>query len=274
MLESKVADASFFVTLTYAPETLPRDESLVPQDITSWVKRMRKRIHPLQLRYYLVGEYGDDTARPHYHVALFVNGKFSVDEMQYICSSAWSVASREGAGARRTVWNLGFTLVGPLTDSSSAYVAGYVTKKMTSHGDIRLKGRYPEFARMSRRPGIGTNAMARVAIVMQSEVGLNEILRLGGNVPTHLFQDKKSIPLGRYLRGKLRAMLGLPKKAPESAEFVQKSYEEYKKAYEAVVDQVSKYYRWPTMKASIDMDSQKRLNMLGRIKLKDGKKSL
>ena len=54
------------------------------------------------------------------------------------------------------VWGLGHCLIGALTFESAAYVARYCLKKVT--GDpaaAHYAGRLPEFALMSRRPGIG-----------------------------------------------------------------------------------------------------------------------
>lgn len=103
-------------------------------------------------------------------------------------------------------------MVGQLTAASSLYIAGYVTKKMTSPLDTRLDGRHPEFARMSLKPGIGANAMHNVASVM-----MQYSLERRGDVPMALAQNRREMPLGRYLRDQLRTMCGLEKgSSPES----------------------------------------------------------
>lgn len=52
------------------------------------------------------------------------------------------------------------TSVGAVNYQSAAYVASYVTKKFTSKNAdetaAHYRGRVPEYATMSRRPGIGT----------------------------------------------------------------------------------------------------------------------
>ena len=70
MLESFSHSDATFVTLTYDPEKYS-GESLRPEDVTKFLKRLRRKLEPKKLRYYLVGEYGDKTGRPHYHIALF-----------------------------------------------------------------------------------------------------------------------------------------------------------------------------------------------------------
>ena len=94
-----------------------------------------------------------------------------------------------------------------------AYVAGYVTKKMTSIDDPRLEGRLPEFARMSLRPGIGLGMMDDLASVLM-EHKLDERMI---DVPTSLQHGNKKWPLGRYLRRKLRQRIGRDEKTPFEA---------------------------------------------------------
>lgn len=109
-------------------------------------------------------------------------------------------------------WGLGDVDLGSLTLQSAGYVAGYTVKKMTALDDMRLRGRYPEFARMSLKPGIGVDAMWDVASkLLQS--GLDE----GADVPSALRQYGKLNPIGRYLRRKLRVMVGHDEAAPESS---------------------------------------------------------
>lgn len=101
-------------------------------------------------------------------------------------------------------WQKGFVYVGTLERGSANYLAGYVTKKMTSAGDERLKGRHPEFARMSLRPGIGGDAMWDVSSVLL-EHSLDKRLV---DVPSGLRHGSAEKPLGRYLQNKLREQIG------------------------------------------------------------------
>lgn len=108
---------------------------------------------------------------------------------------------------------------GELNSKSAAYIAGYVTKKMTSKDDPRLEGRHPEFARMSNRPGIGALALAEVAHVFLS----HDLDETETDVPNHLNHGRVAYPLGRYLKRKLREQIG---KSPDTPKEVLDRYEE------------------------------------------------
>ena len=198
MLEAiEHGEANSFVTLTYKDER--RD--LEPYHLQTWLKRFRKEVK-VPIRYFGVGEYGDISWRPHYHVALFgwpaCTGGVKVNgECQ--CRSCSVV---------RTTWNFGHVLVGRLERKSAQYMSGYVTKKMTRADDPRLLDRHPEFSRMSLRPGIGANALHDVA---------SEILRYKlekNDVPAALRVGSSVMPIGRYLQRRLRSLVGRDEAAP------------------------------------------------------------
>lgn len=188
-----------FVTLTYAQD----QASLLPEHLQLWLKRFRKRVAPRRVRFFGVGEYGDISWRPHYHVALFghgpcVGGVRLNGECQ--CSQCLDV---------RQTWGFGHVLVARLEMKSAQYIAGYVVKKMTRRDDPRLYGRAPEFSRMSLRPGIGASAMENVA----SEI-LRYDLHKDRDVPLALRYGDRLMPLGRYLRRRLRVLVGKDEKTP------------------------------------------------------------
>lgn len=212
LLESNLYADNSFWTLTYDDDHLPRLEDgrgiLVPRDMQLFLKRLRKMLEPHRFRFFGVGEYGDDTGRPHYHLVLFnfppcQNGR-TVDP--YSGKSCCACCDQV-----KDSWQQGAIYGGDLTRHSAQYVAGYVCKKMTAADDPRLKGRPPEFARMSNRPGIGADFMHEVASVrMQFDRHLIE-----EDVPMTLRHGDKELPLGRYLRRKLRVLEGRDEKTPQ-----------------------------------------------------------
>lgn len=206
VLESYKHEHSCFVTLTYNDEHLPTGGNLSPADLRNYIKRLRKLCSPIKLRFYAVGEYGDRTQRPHYHLLVYGIGEGHTQTI----ADAWSIAGKA----------LGHVVVGTLTFESAGYVSGYVTKKMTKADDPRLNGRHPEFARMSNRPGIGAAAMDDLANLLFTKHGSKQ-LALTGDVPTSLKHGSKNMPLGRYLRRKLREKVGLPELGFDSPAAIQ-----------------------------------------------------
>lgn len=206
MLEAIKHESSSFITLTYSDENLPEGGTLQPRDAQLFLKRLRRAIEPYKLRFYLVGEYGEETFRPHYHAALFGIDNRQIDQIS-------------------ACWQHGMVHAGTLTLESAQYIAGYVTKKMTSPDDERLQGRYPEFARMSNRPGIGHSSLDELEDFLYSDVGARLLMQTK-DVPLTLRHGGKQLPLGRYLRDKLRERMGIPKKSVEQNPFIQEQIAE------------------------------------------------
>lgn len=179
MDEAKLHDDVLFATLTYDDAHLPRGSTLVKRHAQLWQKRLseskRQEFIKSQaclpvdarkawkgIRYFTGGEYGETTWRPHYHAIIF-GAKFS-DMKPHSKSGDHQMYTSEEFDS---IWGMGHCILGNVTQDSCAYVAGYVTKKIS--GDM-AKSHYqridpysgevfqllPEFAIMSRRPGIGS----------------------------------------------------------------------------------------------------------------------
>jgi len=213
-LESLAFRESSFVTLTYSDEHLPANNSLSNADWRAFTKG-------IGVRYFGVGEYGERTHRPHYHLVLFDTSAAAAHDL---CA---------------TRWQKGFFSVRPFVFEHAAYVASYVVKKLTKVGDERLElGQLPEFARMSRRPGIGVSGLGawldfyrsgRGRSLASGDLDVSSFSRIGG----------RSFPVGRYLRDRLRDAAAVPSDDPrrtwrrESAYRAQQASPEFVKAREA-----------------------------------------
>lgn len=213
MLEALCHEHNAFVTLTYDEKHQPA-AGVDRRELQLFFKRWRS--YGARLRYFAVGEYGEETWRPHYHVAAFGADVRALSHLD-------------------RAWTAGFSHVGELNHATAAYIAGYVVKKLTSMGDERLDGRNPEFALMSRRPGIGAEAMAVVAAGIAGSG-----LRLG-STPGTLAMGRKEYPLGRFLRSKLRARLGVSDEEwrREVDQWSMAASEEVRSLYEASTDFVA-----------------------------------
>lgn len=198
MLESKLHASSSFLTLTYDDENLPSDYSVSPEEFSLFLKRFRKSLDQRKIRYFAVGEYGEQFARPHYHAALFGVGPECLPQVH----ATWRKCDPR------------FATLTPLILERAQYLAGYVTKKMTDRKDPRLQGRHPQFARMSRQNGgIGVGYIKTVAKNILTSPHAMEILELEGDVPQVLKTGGRTLPIGRYLRDNLRKEVGYDPKS-------------------------------------------------------------
>lgn len=158
--ESQLHNENCFITLTYDDENLPSSRSLNHRDWVLFFKRLRKKFGR-GIRYYMCGEYGENTARPHYHACVF--------GLDFHDKSPWKESNGHTVYTSATLdklWGMGHTTVGDVTFDSAAYVARYIMKKVTGDladdhyqwtdwdtGEVHYVD--PEYTQMSRRPGIG-----------------------------------------------------------------------------------------------------------------------
>lgn len=143
------SDASTFVTLTYDDDHIPSDREFDRAQVQRFLKRLRNasrdfHVPPFSLRYFLVGEYGSQTHRPHYHAIFFgvdmltefwlprLVGYDSAHNRPRFCSD---VLAR--------IWPYGFNVVGSVTSSSIRYVSKYVSKSIGSNEAPKAKASRP-----------------------------------------------------------------------------------------------------------------------------------
>lgn len=133
--EHKYSSSAWFVTLTYDEKHLRSDRSLCKRDLQLYFKRLRKYDGHKNIRYYAVGEYGEVTGRPHYHILLF-------NAVESFIRSAWYDAKQRP---------IGIVHLGNVSAASIAYCTKYVIQRP----EVMADGRERPFALMSRKYGIG-----------------------------------------------------------------------------------------------------------------------
>ncbi|WNK14799.1 MAG: replication initiator protein [Microvirus sp.] len=191
--EASLHDDSCFVTLTYDDKHLPPGGSLRPRDFTLFIKRLRKARNS-KLRYFHCGEYGETSARPHYHALLF---GVSFPDKRTCSRGDFPLYSSQELDR---LWGHGTCTIGALTHQSAAYCARYVMKKVT--GDLapdhyrytdpdtgEVHELHPEYATMSRRPGIGHAWVHKY----MDEVYHGDFIATkdGGQVPVPAYYDRE-----------------------------------------------------------------------------------
>lgn len=178
--EEKRHNSSLFVTLTYANPYVPITDngfmSLTKDDPQKFFKRLRKNTGCNTIRYYLCGEYGDTTWRPHYHAILF-------DAKEQDIEDAW-----RDPDTGQPLGHVHFD--GAPTGDSIAYVCKYINKEHRIPVHAR-DDRQPEFSLMSKR--MGDNYLTPEMVRWHSDNEAHHVVLPGGH--------EKALP--RYYREKI-----------------------------------------------------------------------
>lgn len=168
IMEMQYYDSAYFITLTYDDShihsvTYIDDESgevdinytLNKRDCQLFFKRLRSYFHDDKIRYYLAGEYGEKTNRPHYHAIIF--GLHLPEDSLIPCGISETGKQYYTCQLITDIWPNGFISIEPANYATCKYTAAYVTKKLGIKPNkvYEDKGIEPPFSIMSRKPGIG-----------------------------------------------------------------------------------------------------------------------
>uniref|UniRef100_A0AAU8B8D0 Replication initiator protein n=1 Tax=Dulem virus 113 TaxID=3145590 RepID=A0AAU8B8D0_9VIRU len=190
LLELEYHKEACFITLTYDDDHIPISWysdpatgeampalSLRKRDFQLFMKRLRKALGDVQIRFFAAGEYGKLTFRPHFHAIIFgwkpkdlvyyrtsetgytyYNSPFldevwtgplnEFGQMAYSKGSITPLSSRSKNG---------MVVVADCTWETCAYVARYTAKKSNTYGPSYFESFNiePPFSLMSRKPGLG-----------------------------------------------------------------------------------------------------------------------
>lgn len=159
--ESQMHASNCFITLTYNSDSLS-SSCLNYDDFQLFMRRLRKRFKGSRIRFYMCGEYGELNRRPHFHACLF---GFDFPDREYF-RTLGSGCKIYTSKILEELWPFGYCSIGDVTFESAAYIARYITKKVTGDaaeahyrlvdsetGEVTML--VPEFTKMSLKPGIG-----------------------------------------------------------------------------------------------------------------------
>lgn len=162
--EASLHNDNCFLTLTYDDDNLPTiftgESTLVKRDLQLFMKRLRKK-YGAGIKFFGAGEYGDQSKRAHYHLLIF-GFDFPDKQLFSVRDGNKLFTSQE----LDKLWKKGFCTIGDVTFESAQYTARYTMKKQIGKGSQEFYERLnletgeivtlqPEFALMSRRPGLG-----------------------------------------------------------------------------------------------------------------------
>lgn len=166
VFESQIHKENMFLTLTYGDEHLPTGFDLIPDHVSSFIKKMRVWIsrnvpeNP-KIKFRVAGEYGESYGRPHYH--FLIHGWMPPDLVKLKQKQGkWTFKSE----IIENIWKKGHNVIGNVEPESAAYVNQYISKKFVSteekmddyytivdpYTGEKIR-RHPEFARTSQGYG-------------------------------------------------------------------------------------------------------------------------
>ena len=210
LLESYCHPESSFITLTYSDENCP--PYLRKKDAQEFMKRLRINIQRAglpKIRYFMIGEYGSKTMRPHYHAIVFglplcARGK------KIGFRSNWSCTCTTCELVKMS-WKVGMVHVGSVTPQSAAYVTGYCTKKGTTKHEDKIKAlaqgdeeKYKEIKEFKVASiGLGKGIIDILDGYIKSDTHKREIA-VRGDVVTHLKIMGENCNFDKYIKIKIR----------------------------------------------------------------------
>ncbi len=162
--EMQMHEQACFLTLTYAPEYLPKTGTLVKEHLQLFIKRLRKQISPKKIRFFACGEYGENLSRPHYHILIFGH-QFPDQKVHQITKTKDIYYKSE---ILTNLWGMGHCISAKACFQTAAYISRYVTKKLNGAQadkhyksiDLETGELVPilgEFSTQSLKPGIGAD---------------------------------------------------------------------------------------------------------------------
>ena len=149
--ETQMYESNCFITLTYDDDHLPADGSLKKKHFQDFMKRLRQKVSPRKIRYFMCGEYGSELQRPHYHALIFNYDFPDKEPFKYSNNSVLYTSSQLSE-----LWPFGFVTIGEANYTTASYCARYTLKKIFGDdADAHYNGKTPEYCQMSLRPGLG-----------------------------------------------------------------------------------------------------------------------
>lgn len=156
-------------------------QTLCVRDVQLFFKRLRKAFKGKRIRYFLSGEYGPKTNRPHYHAIIF---GLSLSDFEDSRILKYNDLGQPLYKSKRfaSIWGNGHCSLSSVNWNTCSYVARYTMKKLYKSDDPEAysDGRVPPFCTMSRKPGIGLSRAAELLAksdktFVRDENGVHEV---------------------------------------------------------------------------------------------------
>jgi hypothetical protein len=183
-------EKNIFLTLTYNDANL-KSPKLVYDDIQKFIKKLRKRpyskdgqfVHqsedPEPMGFFVTGEYGDKTKRPHWHLIVF--NYEPNDGMRKYTHQSGDVVKTSATIDR--IWGKGNAEYGPVNKETAGYCARYAAKKLNHGKDGEHE--YEPISKKSSKHAIGKKWL---------EKNFKDVFNYGKII----LEDGTQVPIPRY----------------------------------------------------------------------------
>lgn len=225
--EKKKSTSCSFITFTYEdpPLTSCGKQTLKKKDFQDFMKRLRKQIKNYGIKYYMCGEYGGITQRPHYHAIMFNLPQSYLQNSDKLHSA----------------WGHGHIYLAKANLATMHYVVGYLQKGTFQKeivdyntGEIKTDPRDAEFSLMSKRMGLAY--LTPQMVKFHTSRLASYVTQPGG--------QKTSLP--RYFRDKIftekeRELMNEDAELQRDKQFTELFNENYKTEHTWKKDQIRKH---------------------------------
>lgn len=209
--ESKLHDEMYFLTFTYDNDHVPITKAgymnLNKNHFVEYIRELRRGLYSkgIRLKYYVAGEYGTKSFRPHYHAIIFgcPLGELIGESFVTAAKARKELYLQGEYEFNSPLWKYGYFTIGEVNKATIGYTLKYISKskRIPLH---KNDDRQPEFQLNSK--GLGANYLTTAVKKWHKQ-------RLTERVYLNIDQGKK-IAMPRYYKDKIyttieRGLIGL-----------------------------------------------------------------
>lgn len=149
LMEYEYNKECYFLTLTYNDENVP--VSLQKSHCQKFIKRLRNTFDFLNVKYFICGEYGEKTYRPHYHAIIF-----GVDFLNpnIFKPKKYDNNNHFYSDKLNDLWSFGYVIYAKANSSNIGYTTRYTYKKVGTDKKLKDFGLQDTFLLCSHKLGL------------------------------------------------------------------------------------------------------------------------
>lgn len=167
LMEYETNNECYFLTLTYDDEHCP--PSLRKRDIQLFIKRLRSKFDFLNIKYFICGEYGTSTFRPHYHAIIFGIDFFN----SWFHIKKYDSKGHYFSDNVNNLWSHGYVVIAPANAANIGYTTRYTYKKVGVGLSLKKFGLQDNFLLCSQKLGLDYFLQNKDKIIKDNAIYFN-----------------------------------------------------------------------------------------------------